>query len=467
MTIINIQTKVKMDLNKIVKQKNSLLTDSPELFAIWSLKKNTEDIYSITKGSGKKIWWFCPVCLSEYQQVVYSKTAGCGCPICSGKIVNQHNSIENTAPEIVDYMLDKNNAKIFTKYSDKKIDWKCPYCDTIIKNKQIKRITQFGLKCPQCSDGTSYPERIMANILAFLKLEYIHDTSLCFSENKRYDFFLPEYNAIVEMHGLQHYSENGFETAGGDNLKTVKQNDDKKKYIAIKNNIAHYVVIDSRESKIEWIRNEIEKNDFFSQFDINSLDWEYIDFKSKNSKKVECLNMYLSGLYDFKNLANYFKVDYGTILTWIKSWSSIGKCIYIKNDQKRKIIQLDKKLNVIKEWDSISEARKIYKNVMKVLNKERSNSKGYIFIYEDEYENFINNNKIELYQNKKIEKKVVQLTKDGIFICEYDSITNASLAIGRKNPTGISGVCNGRKNTSGGYKWMFKEDYENMKKESF
>ena len=52
-------------------------------------------------------------------------------------------------------------------------------------------------------------------------------------------------------------------------------------------------------------------------------------------------------------------------------------------------------------------------------------------------------------------KKVLQYTKEMIFIREYGSIIEAGEQ-NNINPTEISGVCKGRKKTSGGYIWKYK-----------
>lgn len=58
------------------------------------------------------------------------------------------------------------------------------------------------------------------------------------------------------------------------------------------------------------------------------------------------------------------------------------------------------------------------------------------------------------------QKPVVQLDRDtGELISEYVSIGEAARSIGSKYDSGISRCCSGRRQTSKGYKWMFKEDY--------
>ena len=56
-------------------------------------------------------------------------------------------------------------------------------------------------------------------------------------------------------------------------------------------------------------------------------------------------------------------------------------------------------------------------------------------------------------------KSVVQLTKDLKFIKQWDCISEAQREIG---VTGIGAVCRGEHKTAGGFKWMFKQDYEKM-----
>lgn len=49
-------------------------------------------------------------------------------------------------------------------------------------------------------------------------------------------------------------------------------------------------------------------------------------------------------------------------------------------------------------------------------------------------------------------KGIIQLTKDGKFVREYDSITEAKLSTGACN---ISFAAGNKRNTSGGYKWKY------------
>ncbi|MNG38488.1 hypothetical protein D3C84_1262170 [compost metagenome] len=62
---------------------------------------------------------------------------------------------------------------------------------------------------------------------------------------------------------------------------------------------------------------------------------------------------------------------------------------------------------------------------------------------------------------RKNEIKIVQLTKDSEFIKLWNSSKEASLELNMKSNS-ISSCLKGRTKTSGGFKWIYKEDYDNL-----
>ena len=55
------------------------------------------------------------------------------------------------------------------------------------------------------------------------------DAKKAYKGRKRYDFYLPASNTIIEVHGAQHY-EKGFEAIGGRTLKEEQKNDEQNMY---------------------------------------------------------------------------------------------------------------------------------------------------------------------------------------------------------------------------------------------
>lgn len=95
-----------------------------------------------------------------------------------------------------------NEGYMYTAFSNHRTNWKCPNCGHLINNRKIADMTIYGLYCPVCSDGVSYPEKFVANMLKQLEINFIYDRPRKWSKNKRYDFYIEQYNMIIECHGL-------------------------------------------------------------------------------------------------------------------------------------------------------------------------------------------------------------------------------------------------------------------------
>jgi len=451
---------------KRINHTNSLGSLRPDLASQWHPTKNGDiSPNEVSCSNRKSIWWYCENCKGVYPQRIDVKYNGAGCSICTGKYVTDVNCLSTTNPKLAALLANPTDGYKYTQSSDQRVDWKCSDCDNILKNKRISVINKQGLKCPKCSDGFSYPEKIVYNVLKKLNLEFSHDITLKFSKNRRYDFYF-EFNHekfIIEVHGKQHY-DGSFENIGGKSLDFTIKNDILKERMAKDNGIDHYVIIDARESNIEWIKNSINNSSLMEIFpDLNYLNWEKININSCKSIKVKCLEIYLKGCRDYKLIADELKVDYATVISWLNFWSSAGKCDYKPLDVRKEVVQLTMDYEFVKKWGSVSEARKIYKNVSKVLKNERSNDKKFRFMYIEDYELFLKDkNSYPFYENKIITKEVVQLSLENLFICKWNSLTEASKAVGLKNQSSIGLVCRGLKKTAKRFKWMYLSDYEKL-----
>lgn len=66
----------------------------------------------------------------------------------------------------------------------------------------------------------------------------------------------------------------------------------------------------------------------------------------------------------------------------------------------------------------------------------------------------------------KVRRPVWKLDKTtGERLERYDSVVEAAEAVGVKNPSSITGVCNGRGQTSGGFKWAFDDEDVNARED--
>ena len=62
---------------------------------------------------------------------------------------------------------------------------------------------------------------------------------------------------------------------------------------------------------------------------------------------------------------------------------------------------------------------------------------------------------------KSCDKPVVQLRLNGEFIAFYDSAADAARSLGKKDATNINYVCLGQTKTAYGFRWMYKQQYDN------
>ena len=104
--------------------------------------------------------------------------------------------------------------------------------------------------CPVCGIRSSWTERFIFSIFIQAKIEFEVQKEFQWLHNRWYDIYIPKYNAIVEINGVQHYEpiknpNREQRTAEQQYLECTSS--DKLKYdTAIKNGLSYYV-IDTRD----------------------------------------------------------------------------------------------------------------------------------------------------------------------------------------------------------------------------
>lgn len=156
------------------------------------------------------------------------------------------------------------------------------------------------------------------------------------------------------------------------------------------------------------------------------------------------------------------------------------------NPRARAVVQLSIKGEYIKTYPTIKEASQqvavsqaaLYNNLHR--GSARSVTGGYRWLYKDVYDDMDEEERKDLVDrfSKVIYKphsrfgkgnprsrSVVQLTLDGELLNKYESMSQASEKTGVLR-SGISACCRGTYKRSGGYKWMYLNDYENKRNKS-
>jgi group I intron endonuclease len=138
----------------------------------------------------------------------------------------------------------------------------------------------------------------------------------------------------------------------------------------------------------------------------------------------------------------------------------------------RPVLQFSKNGEFIEEYLTTEDAAKLNNvhqaNISKCCLKEYVTTGGYMWIYKDEYDQnksiFEQVKQYDFYQTRPDyvspdNVSIVQLDKNGEFIQEYRSI---AYAIRETDIIHICECCQGKRKTAGGFKWMYKEDYDKL-----
>jgi len=216
----------------------------------------------------------------------------------------------------------------------KRIPFVCNDCGHEIKGgiyPYIKNPDKGFSSCPKCSDGISYPEKFLFSFLSQLGTKFktqLSKADFNWCEKYRYDFYLEDFNVIVETHGLQHYRQS--ELRWG-NLKDGENTDSVKKDLAVKNNINDYIILDCRESNINWIKKSILESNLinFPSFKIELINWDKCHKDACSTKIKAVCDLWNDG-NTIGEIVNQMILSSYTVRRYLKKGTSINWCSYGK-----------------------------------------------------------------------------------------------------------------------------------------
>lgn len=356
-------------------------------------------------NSGKK-YYFIGKCGHEFLSLPTNVFVNneLHCPVCSGRIVLVgFNDLWTTNPELASRLKNSNDGYKYTVGSNKQVEWECPDCGNIIW-KSPSKMNQSLSFCQRCCSLNSYGEKFITGILNQLCEVYEKEKMFDWSGNKRYDFYLPERNCIIEVHGKQHYSNSDFSGFGGKSYIEEQLNDEYKKDIAIKNGIKNYIVIPNKKSNKEDIKHNIMESMLptILCFTHDDIDWDKChSFCLTNITKLIC-DYYENKEKDLLKIAKHFGYCKNTIRKHLKDGAMSRLCSYdpqenkqdaniknglrVVNNMSRKVLQKDSLGRIINKYPSIQSAQRDLKisHIWDVIVGQRKTAGGYIWEYVDD-----------------------------------------------------------------------------------
>lgn len=254
---------------------------------------------------------------------------GAGCAACSnnGIVVSSINSIHALAPEVEKFLVNIEDAFKYAPHSSDKLDCQCINCG----RKYIRscaKITEYGVPCI-CGDGFSYPEKFIFNVLQQLNINFKPQYYLNGSMF-RYDFYLIDYDIILEINGIQHYQQKW-------DYRDEVENDKRKKEFAFSCGYTedNYIVLDCRKSNIDFIKSSLFNSKLINIFDFNTVDFiKSSQFATGNLIKAAC-ELWNNG-DTIQDISTIMYLDKHTIIRYLKQGNDNGWCIYEPGDGMRR-----------------------------------------------------------------------------------------------------------------------------------
>lgn len=257
-----------------------------------------------------------------------------GCDICTMEsivnsriknIVNKRGSVGENRKDLIQYFKNKNEAFSYTCHSKHKVNVICPICG-FEEVKPIYSLYLYGYNCPICGDATYMSENIVKNVLNQIKITYEREYSPEWAKSKRYDFYIPEKNIIIEAHGCIHYNRSvGW---GKWTLEKIKENDKIKFDLAINNNIKknNYIIINLKKTNFEYIKNQCIKS-LKQHFHMERVDWIRV-YSDSQKGVVKDISIDFKSGKSVSALSTCYNLHPETIKKYLRRGTKIGWCEY-------------------------------------------------------------------------------------------------------------------------------------------
>lgn len=251
------------------------------------------------------------------------------CPCCCGRVVVKGiNDVATTHPYLLKYFVNPKEASTISYGSQKKVSLKCPYCNT---EKEITMVNFFkhGIMCNRCGDGTSYPEKFIYELLSQLGVSFktqLSKKDFEWCNNRKYDFYLPNHNIIIEANGGQHYKK----TSRGRSLEEERLVDELKEILAVGNLGCKYIKLDCSVSSLDYIKNSVINSELLNliNFKEELIDWIKCHQFACSSRVKEACDLWNSGIHNSSKIGEIMNLSSVTVLSYLKQGKELNWCDY-------------------------------------------------------------------------------------------------------------------------------------------
>lgn len=368
--------------------------------------------------------------ISTFYEVSNNKWGCRYCAIEGRRLTNlQKSNLWITRPDIASLLENPEDGYQYFENSKEHTWFLCPDCHSRLY-KSIATVRANGLKCNICSDGFSYPNKLMSQILIQLNVTFITEYSPNWISPRRYDFYFCINNNqyIIEMDGGLGHGKRLYST----DTKTLQESleiDYEKDNYAKKHGI-NVIRIDCTKSDIQYIKNNIINSELNQIFNLENIDWIKCDILSRQSNLLKVCQLYAKYPFlSYKEMCKIFNMCEDTIRKYIQIGSENGLCNSYKLAGGIHIICLDSSII----FRNISEAGRFYHiptdKISQCCKGQRDQIHGLHFVFLDQYKGDINKliPDYTIKANVENNKRPINMyDKNFIFIETYESVTEAA-----------------------------------------
>ena len=272
--------------------------------------------------------------VSEYDLKHLKKCSCC----CSRIVVDGINDISKKATWMINYLNNPDDSHKYTPTSSMKIDVKCPFCGTIIKDKisPAQIFSNNGISC-RCNDNISYPNKFgyylfneLSEQIRYYEWEYCPD----WAGRYKYDNYMvlkTGEKIIVEMDGLLGHGKRDY--CGGHDEKgkvrdEIKDNMAKDRGILV-------IRINCEKSNSLYIKNKILKSSLSFYFDFSDVDWNKVDLMAKTRNKYKDICEEYNGS-NYSVLCRKYDIGKNTLERILLIGNKHSWCNYTPSEKKNK-----------------------------------------------------------------------------------------------------------------------------------
>lgn len=414
-------------MSKVITEINDFASMQPDLLEEWDINKNTLDPRKIGQFSNKKAFWICKRCGNSWEAIISSRSKGRGCPKC--------NSEKNTSfgEQAIYFYFSRLGINVENRY-------------------KLHKKYEIDIFIPDLKIGIEY------------------DGYFWHKDKKTQD---AKKDLIMQQEGIKLYR-----------IKEIKKISEKDN---VDSSIIYYLYdsgnnlslaikelfskigVRRPDTFIDVVRDYSKINKFYKK-SLKSKSLlckpDYLmDFNYEKNAPIIPENLYLSSGKKIWWKCHVCGTEYFRSPNEISAGCKCPKCSHEKrvNSLEKKLLKKngslgEKNPDFLKEWDynkndispfdiTLKSNKKVYWVCSKCGNRwqatpyNRSQGKG----CKECGKKII---------GKKKSKKVEQYTINNEYIQTFDSLTEARLKTGAKK---ISEVCSGKRKSSGGYIWKYKE----------